>query len=1160
MPNTLKAFVFRALVGTLILAGILNVAATALQLLNGRGIETFLGWTGPEILAAVLGYWNETYILRAWPIDITLGHAAMAYLAVDSVLFIPAYTALLLGLAIWLRREFETDRARSRGWAHFGAIGIPLLALIVVDNVENIGGFIRLYAPIGAVLFAVTGLGTLISALGVWRKLLQEPELAALRSWPVRLGAGATIVIILAVLLIGPRLMELPPSTGYGLVLTAWAHAAKNALVEVLAVVVLVLMGTWYFGFHIDISAPGGSARAADRVVLRVGVLRIVARSRYVLTALVFFGFLLLDADQIRDVVVGIPAAILSPDTLYGGIVVFLASALALAGFVFSCWMWTRLAVSIRAHNWDQLQTAPLEEFAKGWARLLGLAPLVLMGGLIASCFHDAILASSAVPDSCLHDVATTAHPANDPQCPPGYFGYVPAALLLFGAIAIGCAVWFLIGRARMAKQAGPGGPHYVSAPNMTQFSGDIRTNTLHDRKYRFMGLPMTPLVLPLAAVFLMMLLRTFSSTGVLAGSPATFAVLVLALTWWLGVFGWLSLSEIVSERPWVFFLILAAGILGLLGLTDNHAVPVLVESQATHDHARGMLVAVWLLALVAAVTLVLLVRTDVKTTSMEMPTEVNAKTLLSTLKTLLTERFPHATIVVIALSLCYAIARIFDPAAHPGTSDSSAARPTLDAAMASWAQGLAQKPGRVYFVAAEGGGIRAAYWTAMQLVKLHKKDPTFDERTFALSGVSGGSLGEAVYAACLKGSSSPPKKEASTPQSRSADDALTDCVDQFGKTDLLTPLVGPLVFEDLLARVIPTSGALGCTQAGCGFLSRGLWFEHQLSQVAGASALAGSFTAMRATPAADTTPSATAAASAAARATAGAGGTVGAAATSEVAATATQASAGSPWHPHLMLNSTWVETGERTIASTVDLGQDFPGARDQLQKLGNMDISGATAAHNSARFPYANGLGGVRCQAEVCPIRDQKDVSKWGIVGHLADGGFFDNSGTQTVIDLLLHFAVQGGHAGLQPVVILIRNNQPLVETPDTQANPTIPNTVPGRATMDPCSEDTSGLGQEQPAKALHLYTDGLGPAVAIFNTSGIGSGGRRGPALLGPLMQSNSLLRASVTQVVTRNQYNRGALVPLGWYLSPLAQFAMSKENAECPKTVAGTSPALK
>jgi len=59
---------------------------------------------------------------------------------------------------------------------------------------------------------------------------------------------------------------------------------------------------------------------------------------------------------------------------------------------------------------------------------------------------------------------------------------------------------------------------------------------------------------------------------------------------------------------------------------------------------------------------------------------------------------------------------------------------------------------------------------------------------------------------------------------------------------------------------------------------------------------------------------------------------------------------------------------------------------------------------------------------------------------------------------------------------------------------------------------------------------------------------------------LSEGPLLRASVTQVVTRNQYNRGALVPLGWYLSPLAQFAMSKENAECPKTVAGTSPALK
>jgi len=69
-----------------------------------------------------------------------------------------------------------------------------------------------------------------------------------------------------------------------------------------------------------------------------------------------------------------------------------------------------------------------------------------------------------------------------------------------------------------------------------------------------------------------------------------------------------------------------------------------------------------------------------------------------------------------------------------------NAARPLPADALAAWrgAHGGAPDAG-VFIVAAEGGGIRAAYWTAAVLEELKAQLPGFERRLFAISGVSGG-------------------------------------------------------------------------------------------------------------------------------------------------------------------------------------------------------------------------------------------------------------------------------------------------------------------------------------------------------------------------------------------------------------------------------------
>ena len=54
--------------------------------------------------------------------------------------------------------------------------------------------------------------------------------------------------------------------------------------------------------------------------------------------------------------------------------------------------------------------------------------------------------------------------------------------------------------------------------------------------------------------------------------------------------------------------------------------------------------------------------------------------------------------------------------------------------------------PYPVVLVAAEGGGIRAAYYVAMSLARLADWSPNLREHVFAISGVSGGALGASVF------------------------------------------------------------------------------------------------------------------------------------------------------------------------------------------------------------------------------------------------------------------------------------------------------------------------------------------------------------------------------------------------------------------------------
>lgn len=102
-----------------------------------------------------------------------------------------------------------------------------------------------------------------------------------------------------------------------------------------------------------------------------------------------------------------------------------------------------------------------------------------------------------------------------------------------------------------------------------------------------------------------------------------------------------------------------------------------------------------------------------------------------------------------------------------------------------------------VFIVAAEGGGIRNCYWTYRVLNELQKLNPQFYDRTFAVTGVSGGSIGLGFYYNYKYFSDQPVASNKDKTQSASA-------IDTVCAADYLSGVTYAFIFPDLLQRFWP--------------------------------------------------------------------------------------------------------------------------------------------------------------------------------------------------------------------------------------------------------------------------------------------------------------------------------------------------------------------
>lgn len=388
-------------------------------------------------------------------------------------------------------------------------------------------------------------------------------------------------------------------------------------------------------------------------------------------------------------------------------------------------------------------------------------------------------------------------------------------------------------------------------------------------------------------------------------------------------------------------------------------------------------------------------------------------------------------------------------PTEHRLYADAAHTPPDLADYVRRWNETHADAcPAGPILVSSEGGGIRAAMWTVLVLGELDvRTNGAVSRCVLGMSGVSGGSLGVAANALAVRDQTQPAER---APR-----------LVRMMESDLLSPLLGSLFGLDQLQRVVPLRA----------FSDRGQALEDSFvraydDRVRPENAAKGLFAA--------------------------------------------------PWSalyppdgadaalPVLLLNTTIVGTGERLV-------QHGFAPIDEFTTAFHAAIDGAVwfppslplahAVHNSARFTLASPAGTVYRMP-----RPGQPFVREDLLGQVVDGGYFENSGTETLAEFSEWLIARGLLTAGAFTAIHISND-------------------PGVEKVGPNDDDCRG-DQYPPPAASEVHKDGelLAPVTAILSTRGA-----RG-----------ALARQTWAQTVGEHLWhfrlcNGPRAVPLGWFIGP-------------------------
>jgi hypothetical protein len=331
-----------------------------------------------------------------------------------------------------------------------------------------------------------------------------------------------------------------------------------------------------------------------------------------------------------------------------------------------------------------------------------------------------------------------------------------------------------------------------------------------------------------------------------------------------------------------------------------------------------------------------------------------------------------------------------------------------------------------VYLVSSEGGGIRAAAWTVVVLSELQRQSgDRFWRCTLADSGVSGGSLGLALFAAHL----------------RDGDKLNEAALEQIMTHDFLAPVLGSMFGVDQLQRFVPGRWVPDRGQA-----LENAWIDAYRSAMGDrATSFAGPLHQLICDHD-------------------GCEGNTG------------------RLLPALFLNSTAVASGRRVIqhpfAPATELNADhadlltahgafakqFAGAIDGANWL-PAELPVSSAALNSARFTYVSPAGTVRRRLVDGDVRR---------LGQLVDGGYYENSGATTLIDFVRSFVTDWDLAD-RAVFVHISNDTGVMSVMPSSAD---------QPPADACLVDNSTGAAPPKPKPARAHGETLSPLIALYQT----------------------------------------------------------------------------
>jgi predicted chitinase len=287
-----------------------------------------------------------------------------------------------------------------------------------------------------------------------------------------------------------------------------------------------------------------------------------------------------------------------------------------------------------------------------------------------------------------------------------------------------------------------------------------------------------------------------------------------------------------------------------------------------------------------------------------------------------------------------------------------------------------------VFIVAVQGGGIYAAHNAARFLARMQDLCPTFRQHLFAISSVSGGSIGSATFAAALHAENAPLNSNVPIGQTckkvadflagigRAEDIDVPGAVEQrvasVLTTDFLSPLVAGFLFSDFTQLFSPIAVP---------FFDRARFLEYTLENAADRMLKSHKGTGDQ--------------------------------------SNLLKADFQSHWAPDnnmpaLLLNTTDVGSGKRVVISPFDIDPSHPKDKDlcilatltrdkkgadETVKSTSLHIPLSTAAFASARFPWMTPASTVTVKNDCITAHPQ---------ARLVDGGYVENSGIETALDLI--------------------------------------------------------------------------------------------------------------------------------------------------------------